>query len=63
VTPDNIVANGAAADARLFARIQKYRLEADYGTNFVLTGDALREDLAACTGFLARVRALIGADM
>jgi len=48
-------------DARLFARIQKYRLEADYARDFVLTNEALREDLDACTGFLARVRALIGA--
>jgi uncharacterized protein (UPF0332 family) len=49
-------------DARLFARIQKYRLEADYGRDFVLTSDALREDLAACTGFLTRVRDIIGGD-
>jgi uncharacterized protein (UPF0332 family) len=48
-------------DARLFARIQKYRLEADYGRDFVLTSDALLEDLAACTGFLARVRSIISA--
>lgn len=48
-------------DARLFARIQKYRLEADYGRDFVLTIDALREDLAACTGFLTRIRAIISA--
>ena len=48
-------------DARLFARIQKYRIEADYGRDFVLTTDALREDLAACTGFLARVQTIIGA--
>ena len=47
-------------DARLFARIQKYRLEADYGRDFVLTIDALCEDLAACTGFLSRVRAITG---
>ena len=49
-------------DARLFARIQKYRLEADYGRDFVLTTEALGEDLAACTGFLDRVRAIIGSD-
>jgi uncharacterized protein (UPF0332 family) len=48
-------------DARLFARIQKYRIEADYGRDFVLTTDALREDLAACAGFLARVQTIIGA--
>jgi uncharacterized protein (UPF0332 family) len=45
-------------DARLFARIQKYRLEADYGRDFVLTDAALREDLVACQGFLARARTL-----
>jgi uncharacterized protein (UPF0332 family) len=48
-------------DARLFARIQKYRFEADYGRDFVLTDAALRDDLAACTGFLDRVRAIIRA--
>ena len=37
-------------DARLFARIQKYRLEADYGRDFVLTEAALREDLASVPG-------------
>ncbi len=46
-------------DARLFARIQKYRLEADYGRDFVLTTDALREDLASCQGFLDRARGTI----
>jgi hypothetical protein len=48
----------SADDARLFARIQKYRLEADYGRDFVLTDAALREDLASCEGFLDRVREL-----
>jgi uncharacterized protein (UPF0332 family) len=43
-------------DARLFSRIQKYRLEADYGRDFVLTEAALREDLASCQGFFDRVR-------
>lgn len=42
-------------DARLFARIQKYRIEADYGRDFVLTEAALREDLVSCQGFLDRV--------
>jgi len=46
-------------DARLFARLQKYRLEADYGRDFVLTAAALAEDLDSCRGFIARVRALI----
>jgi uncharacterized protein (UPF0332 family) len=46
-------------DARLFARLQKYRVEADYSTAFVLTKDALEEDLMACRGFVDRVRALI----
>jgi len=48
-------------DARLFARIQKYRLEADYGRDFVLTNDALREDLVSCQGFLDRARGTIAA--
>jgi uncharacterized protein (UPF0332 family) len=46
-------------DARLFTRIQKYRLEADYGRDFVLTERALEEDVAACQGFLERARALV----
>ena len=46
-------------DARLFARLQKYRVEADYSTAFVLTKAALEEDLAACRGFVQRVRAVI----
>jgi uncharacterized protein (UPF0332 family) len=50
-----------AEDARLFARIQKYRLEADYGRNFVLTEAALRQDLDACEGFVTRARAIIAA--
>ena len=45
-------------DARLFARIQKYRLEADYGRDFVLTVDALTEDLALCESFLMRAQVL-----
>ena len=48
-------------DARLFARIQKYRLEADYGRDFVLTETALREDLVSCQGFLDRVRGVTAA--
>lgn len=48
-------------DARLFARLQKYRIEADYSTGFVVTRDALEEDLTACEGFLTRVRSLIAA--
>jgi len=52
-----------AEDARLFARIQKYRIESDYGRDFPLTADALREDLAACEGFLGRVRTIIAAAL
>ncbi|MFB3852811.1 MAG: HEPN domain-containing protein [Vicinamibacterales bacterium] len=47
------------ADARLFARLQKYRLEADYGRDFVLTADALREDSEACRAFVEKVRVLV----
>ena len=46
-------------DARLLLRIQKYRVEADYGREFVLTESAIREDLASCRGFIDRIRALI----
>jgi len=49
----------AAEDSRLFVRIQSYRLEADYGRDFVLAEAGVREDLAACEGFVARVRALL----
>jgi uncharacterized protein (UPF0332 family) len=50
-------------DARLFARLQKYRVEADYSTEFVLTKDALEEDLAACSAFVQRVRGVIAAHL
>jgi uncharacterized protein (UPF0332 family) len=50
-----------AGDARLFARLQKYRVEADYSTGFVLTKPALEEDLAACAAFVDRVRGVIAA--
>ena len=50
-----------AGDARLFARLQKYRIEADYSTAFVVTRDALEEDLTASADFLTRVRSLIAA--
>ena len=48
-----------AEDARLYARIQKYRIESDYGRDFPLTLDALREDLEACEGFLDRARGIV----
>ena len=48
-----------AGDARLFARLQKYRVEADYSTAFVLTKQALEEDLAACRSFVERVQSVI----
>lgn len=51
------------ADPRLFLRLQKYRIEADYSRDFILTEDALEEDLAACRGFLDRVRDLIAAAL
>jgi len=53
----------ASEDARLFARIQKYRVEADYARGFVLTETGVREDLAACDGFLERVHAEIGRSL
>ena len=52
-----------AEDARLFARIQKYRLEADYGRDFVLTTEGLREDLDSCQGFLDRARGIIASSL
>jgi uncharacterized protein (UPF0332 family) len=48
-----------SGDARLFARLQKYRTEADYARDFVLTREALEEDLAGCRAFVERVRAEI----
>jgi uncharacterized protein (UPF0332 family) len=47
-------------DAMLFARLQKYHIEADYSTGFVVTNDALQEDLTACAAFIERIWALIG---
>ena len=46
-------------DARLVAGLQKYRVEADHSAEFVLTKDALEEDLAACSAFVQRVRGVI----
>ena len=48
-------------DGRLFARIQKYRIEADYGHDFVITDAMAEEDLESCEEFCHRVRALISA--
>ena len=52
-----------SGDARLFARLQKYRIEADYSTEFVLTVSALEEDLAACQAFVLRVQAVIASPL
>jgi hypothetical protein len=41
--------------------LQKYRIEADYSTAFVVTREALEEDLTACEGFFTRVRTLVAA--
>jgi uncharacterized protein (UPF0332 family) len=48
-----------AEDARLFARLQKYRVEADYSTAFVVTRQGATEDLTACEAFIQRVRGLV----
>lgn len=50
-------------DARLFARLQKYRIEADYSVGFVLTRGAVEEDLAAARAFIERARALIASSL
>jgi hypothetical protein len=36
-----------------------FRIEADYGRDFVLTEPALNEDLVACRGFIDRLRRII----
>ena len=46
-------------DGRLFARLQKYRVEADYSTEFVLTKQAVEEDWAACSAFIRRARGVV----
>lgn len=51
----------SAEDARLLARIQKYRHEADYGRSFAVTLEAARTDLAEGEAFVGRVRDLIAA--
>lgn len=48
-----------SGDARLFARLQKYRIEADYSAEFVVTRGAIEEDVAACRAFVERVRAAV----
>lgn len=48
-----------SGDARIFARLQKYRVEADYSTEFVLTRPTLDEDVAACAAFVDRIRTVI----
>ena len=53
----------SADDARLFARLQKYRLEADYSTAFVLTKEALQEDLSSCGAFVERIRRVVADDL
>ena len=60
----HFVKNGplAADDARLFARLQKYRIEADYSTSFPLTTEALEEDLTACSAFIRRIRDVIASQ-
>jgi uncharacterized protein len=50
-------------DSRLFARLQKYRMEADYSAAFVVTRDAVEEDFAACSAFIGRVRAAIASAL
>jgi uncharacterized protein (UPF0332 family) len=52
-----------SGDARLFARLQKYRIEADYSAEFVVTSDAIEEDLAACRAFVERVRGAIESSL
>lgn len=52
-----------SGDGRLFVRMQRYRLEADYSVEFVLTADAVAEDRAACEGFVDRARALVTAAL
>ena len=46
-------------DGRLFARIQRYRVEADYSRSFVVTAAGAREDMVACEGFVERVKTLL----
>jgi uncharacterized protein len=46
-------------DARFVARMQKYRIEADYNHSFVLMREGVLEDYDSCEGFLTRVRELV----
>lgn len=64
----NIVSELARADesmraARLLVEAgllhELKRVESDYGRDFPLTPEALREDLEACEGFLSRARSTI----
>lgn len=58
MTPANRRANITAELTRADESMRD-RLEADYGRDFVLTERALKEDVAACEGFLERARALV----
>jgi hypothetical protein len=38
---------------------RRANIESDYGRDFPLTPEALREDLEACEGFLVRARGIV----
>jgi hypothetical protein len=45
--------------ARLFSRLQKFRLDADYDAEFVFTAKGTLEELAAARSFVAEARAVL----
>ncbi len=51
-----------AAAARLLARLQKYRQEADYSRSFVVDAEGASEELDAARAFVGTVRARVAAE-
>jgi uncharacterized protein (UPF0332 family) len=48
------------ADARLLARLQKYREEADYSEGFVVDEAGARDEIEAARRLVSEIRARIG---
>jgi uncharacterized protein (UPF0332 family) len=46
--------------ARLLARLQKFREQADYGESFIVDAEGAREELLAARAFVAGAQAFVG---
>jgi uncharacterized protein (UPF0332 family) len=47
--------------ARLFSRLQKFRLDADYDAEFVFTAQGASEELGAARSFVGEARTILTA--